>query len=280
MRNIYIVFCIFIASIQGFSQKKMASNTDFKDFLKTETLVVLHEDPFSGFDNTMRTCMKEFWNITPYKFISRKEFETEKSNKKYSFIVFSEVRQKKGSHIYKYNLLNLILGGKAVDLNEMTDLIDVPLSYIKADQSHYLYKMGGVLLFMQYFVNYNIKHPDTKLSKMVKKISGQVKDKELWLIKDELASDVNTVKKIKKYYPYTVKIVSKEDIKEAIKQRNKNVIFLHKIGPEKTAGQGRCWKFVVSAKDGIPLFYASKKVNSKKPDAFLKKDFKKLAKNN
>jgi len=50
------------------------------------------------------------------------------------------------------------------------------------------------------------------------------------------------------------------------------------VGPEKTMIGGKCWKFLVTAKEGEVVYYDGRIVDDKNPDAFLEKDFKSIAK--
>jgi len=245
--------------------------------LKSKTLIVKDENPFSSFNDSLKVCLKKFWTITPYEFISMEQFEIKKTNKAYSFIMLSDAEVNEGGVDCKYNFLNLILGGNS-DLNKMPDLGSVPLSYDGVDENTYLYKLGGILVFMQNHIKYANAHPDSKLKLVNKDSQTDIKKKELWLLKDELAPDCNTLDKIKSVYPYTVKLVTKEEIKQAIENKNPNVVYLHKVGPAGTVEGAKCWKFLITANDGEVLYYDNHKVDSSNPDAFLKKDFKAIAK--
>lgn len=106
---------------------------------------------------------------------------------------------------------------------------------------------------------------------------ADAKDKTLYLIADELTNEVNTEAKIKSIYPHKIKIVEKEDIKEAIMEGNDDIVFLHKVGPEGSKLQARCYKFIIGAGDANIYYYNHHMVNPKNRDGFLAADFKRLA---
>jgi hypothetical protein len=277
MKKIIIVIAISVMAFQLSAQVNFANSAEIKSFLKSKTLVVLDDDPFSSFNETIKACMPKFWTITSYEYITVEEFETKMSNSSYSFLMLSEAQQMEDGVKCTYNFLNLILGG-STNLNNMPDLGSVPLSYIDVDEENYLYKIGGILVFMQSHVKYASEHPSV-VPKLVNKDSGiDIKTKELWLLKDELPSNFNTIEKIKAVYPYTVKLVTKEEIKKAIEDKNANVVYLHKVGPQGTITSGKCWKFLVTAKEGEVLYYDGHTINTSNPDALLEKDFKAIAK--
>jgi hypothetical protein len=93
-----------------------------------------------------------------------------------------------------------------------------------------------------------------------------------------LAPSVNTEARIKKVYPYKFKIVTMDDIEEAIKNRDPDVVFLHKVGPEGTKIDARSYKVIIGAADANFYYFDYHKISDKSPDGFLEADFKKLVK--
>jgi hypothetical protein len=272
MKRIIILSTLLIVSFQLSAQINFANST-----VKI-SLVVLDEDPAAAsFNDELKACVTKFWTLTPYEFITTAQFDAKKNSKSYSFIMLSEAEQTEKGVACKYNFLNLVLGGTS-DINKMPDLGSVPLSYVDVDEVSYLYKIGGLLLFMQTHVKYTNDHPGAKLALTNKDSGTDIKTKELWLIKEELPANFNTLEKIKTVYPYTVKLVSKDDIKKAIDDKNPKVVYLHKVGPEGTMSGGKCWKFLITANDGEVLYYDGQTIDGSNPDAFLEKDFKAIAK--
>lgn len=276
------------------AQVKTATQEDIDRFLKSKTYIVLEDNPFSSFNAFVEENIAATWKITPYEVISIEEFETKCGDPGSSFLLVAEARfaETKTSlfrsntdlfdnmDTYNYDILNLVMGDKSKNINQMADLATVPICYTAIeDDDSYAYKMGVVISFMQFYVKYCSNNPGKDIRDLEKANTGKIKSYELWLRKEELALAVNTLEKIKNVYPYTVKLVTREEIEQAIKDKKSNVAILHKIGPEgMVQGDTKCWKFIVSVADGNPLYFHSHKISSDKPDAFLEEDFKKLAK--
>jgi len=271
-----IIPCIFLLlfSPMLFGQVKFAKEADYKDFMKSKTLIVLDNMLLSSYNETIQKAVKTLWKITPFEFISAKEFDAKKNNKAYSFIMLSDAALDQKGVVMQYNMLNLIMGGKAKNINDMPDLGSIPISCNDEDEDTYLYKTGGILQFMQYFVQYNLTHPNTDLIQLLKNIDGNIGKKEIWLLKKEVAAEINTIDKIKKYYAGTVKFVNTEDITNAIANRNANVVFLHKIG--NNVKGSICWKALISAENGELLYFDQNIIDAKHPDAFTATDFNRL----
>lgn len=288
--SIVLAFIVF----SGLAQVKTAGPEDIARFLKSKTYVVLEDDPFSAFNAFVEENMQKAWTITPFELISIETFESKCGDPSASFLLVAEARfsETKSSlfrsntdifdnaDTYNYDILNLVMGDKSKNINQMPDLATVPIAYTAVeDDESFDYKMGVMIYFMQFYVNYCSKNPGKDIRELEKENAGKVHNYELWLRKEELPADFNTVEKIKTVYPYPVKLATREEIQAAITAKNPKVAILHKIGPEGSVqGDVKCWKFIVSVSDGNPLYFDSHKIDAKTPDAFLEEDFKKLAK--
>lgn len=264
------------------SQVRTANSKEFKAFKKSKTCVVLNQDPFSSFNDSIKVAMKENWTITPYEFITVEEFENRRNDSKYSFILLSEAMFEIGKNKKNaFTILNFVMGGKADYVEDMPDLGSTPMCYKEVDEEVYLYKMGTFLRFMQTFAESEASE-GLKRMKLLQILDvckeEEIQKRELWLVKEELASDINTIEKIKAIYKFPVKIATKEEINQAIRAKNDNIVFLHKVGPENPEKEGTCWKFLVTAGKGTVLLTEKHWFEKGKEDAFLLDDLKKISK--
>ena len=93
-----------------------------------------------------------------------------------------------------------------------------------------------------------------------------------------MASDVNSAARIRKVYPHEIKMVSRDDIREAVINKDEDVVFLHKVGPEGTRMKARCYKILIGASDAKFYYFDYHMINDKNPDGLLGKDLKKIGK--
>ncbi len=278
-----ITLSIFLASaIFAFSKDYMPTVEELEAFLKTKTLVVLEDNPMLEYNFDIQDVVKANWTITPYEFISIKEFHEKFMDPQYSFLIMNQVQFDKDDSKPEYNFLSVWLGSdKIKDYEYLPEICGVPLSYKSVDESSYLYKLGTLIRFMQNHIQLIYKNPDLISPNIFKHYNdnmGDIKEKTLYLVKDDLQKSINTTDKIKKVYPYKVKITTKDVIKEAIKNKDKDVVFLHKIGPEGTLLKARCYKMLVGAADANFYYFDMHMINDKSPDGLLLKDLKKIVK--
>jgi hypothetical protein len=292
-RLIPIVLCVLWFG-QLSAQVKTATKEDIDRFLKSKTYVVLEDDPFSSFNAYVEESMASNWKITPFEVITAEEFDAKCGDRNSSFLLIAEARfdETKSSLFrsntdlfdnmdsYTYDILNLVMGDPSKNINQMADLATVPICYTAVeDDESWDYKLGVVISFMQFYVKYCGNNPGKDIRDLENENAGKLSGYELWLRKEELAPGVNTIEKIKSVYPYPVKLATREEILQAIKEKNPKVAILHKIGPEGTTqGDSKCWKFIVTVAEGNPLYFSSHKISADKPDALLEEDLKKMGK--
>ncbi len=274
-----IMLLLIIIGFNVFSQESLPTKFDYSKLYKTKTLVVLENSPFSDYNDKIKSAVKQNWQLCDYDFISNEEFKQKKTNSNYSFLVTSTVTFNKDKTNAEYKFLSLLLGGTATNITNMTDLCSVPMSYLNAEESEYLYKLESIVRFIQNHVSLVSKNPSIISDNVLKyynKNTAQIKNKTLYITQEDLPPSTKSISKIKKLYSGRVKIVNTKEIEQAINQQNKNVVFLHKVGPGKTAHKARCFKIIIGADDAKIYYFDYHMVKKKQTDSFLVRDFKKL----
>jgi hypothetical protein len=279
MRKTYLFLLFSLLSLAAFSQAPFPTEKDINLFKKSKTLVVMEPAMFSDFNVYIKNAVEKHWKITPYEFVKYEEFEEKRADSTYSFLVLTQTSfERDKSNVY-YNFLNLLLGADVKEIGEMPEFCSIPLSYSKVEESRYPAKLGIMLAFMQDHVNRiaeNIEATGLKNLSYYNRYSNQVKDKTLLVTSADLAGEVNTLKKIQVTYPHDVKLVSEEEVEEAIKNKAPNTVIVHKVGPEDTNKSGWCYKAIFGTEDSKLYFFDYHTVSEKRPDGLLEKDFKRL----
>lgn len=261
-------------------RKYVPSVADLDHLVKTKTYVVLEDSPMSDFNFEIEEAMPAEWVLTKYDFIKPGDFEEKSKDPNASFIYTSYVTFDNDKTESRYIFLHLSLGGDNLSIDDLRDMVSVPLGYSTADPENYIYKLGLMLRFMQKHINLLRERPELISSNMFRHYNENMKDvkeKTLYLLEDELAKDVGTESRIRQVYPHKFRMVSREDIRSAISERNEDVVFLHKVGPEGKKLKARCYKILIGAGDANFYYFNYHMISPKKQDGFLKIDFKKIA---
>jgi len=280
MKSRVLLFVFVLVAFISYGQEYVPTKSELNRFFNTKTYIVLDPNPISHFNFKLKDAVKNNWEITDYEFLKYSKFERLRKKPQYSFLVENIVVFEKDKTKARYRFLSLLMGEKTLLMEDMPTIVAVPLSYKEVDEEYYSYKLGVIIRFMEKHARLMREKPEIisdNIFDYYNKNMENIKTKTLYLIKEELAEEVNTLKEIKEYYPYDVKIVSREEVEEAIKEQREDVVFLHKVGPQGTRHHARCYKILMGAKDAEFYYFDYHIVKrGRRPDGFLKKDFRKL----
>jgi hypothetical protein len=284
MKKLILFSILSVLYCRAIGQDAIATPDEVKQFLGSKTYVVYDENIFGSYNKAIKKAVEQYWTLTPYEFIDVAKYNTLKKSSKNSFIIRTKVNFEKDKSKTSYTFLSILLGsGRAASMAGMPDLISFPLSYYNVDYDKYHYKMSAILNFMQNHIILIRDNPSINSKNALayyNKNTQDMKGKTLYVIKDELDADVNTLDKISKVYNGKVVIVEDGDaIEKVIQAKDPDAVFLHKVGPSKENEKLRIYKLVLGAADGKLYYfdYHSFKAG-KAEDAFLESDFKRLGK--
>ncbi len=284
MKKVAILLILSLSFFIGKSQTAVGTPEQLAQFYKTTTYVVLENNPMLMYNHVIKETVEKHWTITDYEFVtfSSDEFEEARKDPNKSFLIMTKVYFEKDKTKAKYNYLKVLLGGDYEFVNQMPDIAHVPVSYVNVDEDTYDYKLGMLVRFLQNHIELTKNHPELNSKNILKyyykNLTADVKNKTLYVTKTDLAKNFNSLNQIKSVYPYKVKIVSREDIKKAIDNHDKNIVFVHKVGPEGSKRKARCFNTIVGASDAKMYYFNWHMISDKKPEGLTQKDWKKLAK--
>lgn len=282
MKKILLLLLVLIpfSALQA-QREYLPTAEDLELFASTKTYIVLEDNPISEYNFEITDAVKKYWTITDYEFIEFGEFEEKALDETSSFLYLAIVVFEKDKTQTRYNFLCLSMGGDYPSMGEMKDIVNIPISFYGVDEENYAYKLGTMVNFMQNHVKLISEDPGMVSQNVFKHYNdnmADIQDKTLYLVKDELEKSIRTEKAIKEIYPYDIKFVTREEIKEAIMNKEEDVVFLHKVGPEGVRLTARVYKILIGAGDGHFYYFDFHKLSIKKPDALLLSDLKKLGK--
>jgi len=284
MRRIALLVLITISLTRVYAQREyLPTEEDLEVFHTTKTYIVLQDNPISEYNFEITDAMKKYWDITEYEFLDYKDFYKKSMDPNASFLYTATVSFEKDKSNTRYTFLCLSLGGDHSSLDDLRDVVNIPLCYYGVDEDSYTYKLGTLVNFMQKHVRMITEHPEMISQNVFKEYNdnmSEISDKTLYVIEDEMENVIGSEARFRSVYPHTFRFVTREEVKEAIMNKDKDVVFLHKVGPEGKKLRARVYKILIGAGDSNFYYFDYHKVNDKKPDAFLESDLKKLSRTN
>ena len=281
MRKSIFLISALLSTILLSGQAPFPSKDEIKQFAASTTCVVMEDDPFSSFNAYMKDAMKEYWKVTPYEFISGKEFNIRRLKPSWSFIVLTETNFDKDKSNSLFNFINLLQGKNVDKLGEMPEICAVPLSYAGVDDLEYGYKLGAILEFMQKHAQLIMEDPSKTGRKYLKYYNENIPEvmKKTILVKQEdLSPEIANLERIKAIYSNKIEIVPEEEIIKAIENKAPGVVILHKVGPVgEKQDAGYCFKMLIGTDDANMYYYNVHTIDRNNPNGFLPSDLKHLA---
>jgi len=279
MRTLLSSFMFLFPVLILTGQAPFPDKDEIKQFEASKTCIVLEDDPFSSYNIYIKEAVKACWKITPYEFITVKDFNVRRLNPAYSFIVITQTNFDLDRSHGLYNFLNLLQGKDVDKLSEMPELCALPLSFAGVSDLVYSYKLGAIVSFMQKHAQKISEDPSLSLRKYLKYYNKNIpgiKNKTILVEQDDLTPEISTIKKIKKYYSGNIEIVTDDEIIKAIENKNPDTVILHKVGPMGDRDSGYCFIMLIGTDDSELYYYDLHMVDKANPNGLLPDDLKRL----
>lgn len=280
MKRILSLFTLVLLCLSFVSAKEIIRMDDIETFLKNPLYVVLDNNPMSEWSVKLRDAVEKGWTLTKYQFINETEFEKLRGDMDKSFLVRIKFRFPDDKIRTFYNFMTFTNGSAVKDVVDMPEVCSLPLGYESVDQDSWGYKLLSFVRFAEKHIKLIHENPNLISSNPLDYYNRNIpdlKDKELWMREADIAPDMRSIVKIRDVYKGIVRIVKDEDIEQAIADK-KDIIYLHKVGPEGTRLQARIYKTLIGAADDRIYYFDYHIMSKSKGDGFLKKDFKRIRK--
>jgi hypothetical protein len=281
MKRLLLMYALLLPSVLLSGQAPFPDQDEIKHFKASKTCVVLEDDPFSSYNIYIKEAVKACWKITPYEFISVKDFNVKRLNPAYSFLVITQTNFDKDPSHGLYNFLNLIQGKDVNKLAEMPEICAIPLSFAGVNDLIYSYKLGAIVSFMQKHAQKISEDNSLTLRKYLKyynKNIPDIKNKTILVEQDDLTPKISTIKKIKAIYSHSIEIVTDDKITKAIEDKTPDTVILHKVGPMGDRDSGFCFIMLIGTDDSELYYYNLHMVDKANPNGLLPDDLKRLEK--
>ena len=281
MRTLFFSLVYFIPFLILSGQAPFPDKDEIKQFDASKTCVVLEDDPFSSYNIYIKEAVKACWKITPYEFISVKDFNVRRFNPAYSFLVITQTNFDMDKSHVLYNFLNLLQGKDVNKLAEMPEICAIPLSFAGVSDMIYSYKLGAIVSFMQKHAQKISDDPSLSLRKYLKDYNQNIpgiKNRTILVEQDDLTPEISTIAKIKRIYSGNIEIVTNDEIIKAIENKTPDTVILHKVGPMGDRDSGYCFVMLIGTDDSELYYYNLHMVDRANPNGLLPADLKRLEK--
>ncbi len=282
MKKLLLALTALVISAALAGQGTFPTEEEGRMLLNSKTGIVLDASSFSPFNPAIREAVENYWTITPFEFISVNEFNERMNDPSYSFLVVTETTYQRDRSGASYSFLNLLLGKEVRHIDDMPEFAAIPLAFAGGDEDEidYQYKLGLILLFMQKHarvVMENSSSPGVRFLRYYNKYVPEIEGKTILARAEDMAESLRTEAAIADHYDGEFRLVSEDEIIEAVAERRPNTLILHKVGPPGELNGAYVFKMLISTEDAKIYYHNEHRINRRSPNGFLRADLRRMS---
>jgi hypothetical protein len=232
------------------------------------------------FNPAIRNAVENYWTLTPYEFITVDEFNKRRDDPAWSFLVLTESYYERDRSGSAFVFLNLLLGKKVRNLEDMPEFCAIPLDFAGEDaDEEYAYKLGLIVEFIQQharLVTESPKTPGVRFLKYYNKFVPEIEGRTILAREADMDVSVASEEEIESYYSGIFRIVTEDEIKAAISERRPNTLILHKVGPPDETRGAYVFKMLIGTDDGKMYYFNNHKIDQRNSNGFLPADLRRI----
>jgi hypothetical protein len=267
--RILLAVACFLLSISSFAQGQINTRREkLKDFSSKTTKVVIPSEEILA--EAFREGVTSTWTVTPYEFCTMEEFEKDKTNENFYFllVVNSKTRKELAPGI---KMITLVKGGPnaANGINDMLEVVTFPLCSAYGSSGREMMVIPAILTIMQRHAS-SLTESELKAYMSIKVTPKEMKElykKQVYISKEDLAPQVSE-SKLGNLNPDLV--IAEEDAVDSIfMEKSYNAVISYVVAPEEPVKGSMCYTMLISADTYELLYYKKHKINARNGKGFL-----------
>lgn len=280
MRKVPIILLQLTLAVSVMAQAPFPTAEEGRLLLASKTCVVLENSPFSEFNPAIRSAVTDYWTLTPFEFITVDEFNKRRQDPSFSFLVLTESFFERDKSASAFAFLNLMLGKKVRNLEDMPEFCAIPLDFAGEDaDAEYGYKMGLLVEFVQQHAKVVIDNPRTpgvRFLRYYNKFVPEIDGKTILAREIDMAASIASEDEIKNFFSGNFRLVTENEIKDAIAEKRPNTLILHKVGPPDETNGAYVFKMLIGTDDARMYYFNNHKIDQRNPNGFLPADLRRI----
>ncbi|MDD7454764.1 MAG: hypothetical protein PUK70_00695 [Bacteroidales bacterium] len=270
--RIILAAACLILSISCFAQGQITTRREkLKDFSSKTTKVVIPDDDILA--EALMEGVTSTWTITTYEFCSQAEFDKDKTNGNFYFLLIVNSKQRK-EITPSIKMITLVKGGEGADksINDMLEVVSFPLCSATESTGREMIIIPAILTIMQRHAS-SLTDSELKAYMNVKVSPKDMKTlskKRVYISKDDLAPQVNE-SRLSKLNPDLV--IKEEDyVDSLLTEKAYNACISYVVAPEEPMQGSLCYKMIIEADTYKLLYYKKHKITARNGIGFLPSD--------
>lgn len=266
------------------AERRTVTADQLEVFFKSTTCVVTTNDNII-FDAFLNDAVKRFWTVTPYKLVSKTEFDALRTDENSSFLMLTKVIESKDKLKRPYLYLSLLMGSKDAksSLDLMPEVASIPLACESVEGDISTLMLNPMVLFVQKHAE-KIKEKsfaERLLASFQQRLQAynysmsHLKGKTVYICKSDVDIKVN-IREMEAKHGSLLRFVDKEDIARVVSERDSSAAVAFTVYPQGSEKGAYGYKMVMDTEGRLYYYYYETKP---KNFLFQKNDFDMLISN-
>jgi len=251
----------------AFGQAIIRTRTDIlKDFTLLTTRVVLSGDEI--LDQVLQEEVASRWRISPFEFCTFSEFENQKNNNDYYFLLTARMKG--------IRYLTLVKGGPGEGIGDLYEVVSLPLSPAVGASGRELVYLGALLDFMQLFTNRAMQFA-SKGNKAITSLAhqpGKIAHKQVYLSSEDLSAKVSGIKS--RYFDSDFRDIPEEVADQIFLDNTYNAIVSYTVVPVQPVSGDWQFKMLFDARTNEMVYFRRTRVRDTETAGFDSTDLKRI----
>jgi hypothetical protein len=226
MRFFFLFLCFLAMPCLVMAQFGAGSNVT-RTIKNTELLVVLSPEYGDAYNEALEAAVTKYWTYTKFRFISGPQYKQFCKDKKYSFLMMFEVKEASLSE-EKFSNLGIVQGGSCK--KDIQDFAAYANLFTWEDKGMKVECIRAVQIIQNYLIMAdaneisNFKNFE-EIVKAHNKNRADIKGKIWKVVQEDFLEEMQDVRKIRKIYTDSIKIVQFDAIDDATLKQAENIIY-------------------------------------------------------
>ncbi|MCI1779147.1 MAG: hypothetical protein LKI53_04230 [Bacteroidales bacterium] len=276
-KRVFSIIILLAFSLRAEAQINLGKSARAVSGISDRTLMVVDDnDPLVT--SALRNAIKRKWNVSPFKFCTKSEFQREKGDTSLFFLTV--IKEKFRNEEAGMEYLSLLKGGPedVKDVNGMYEVCSLPLKAGEEEEDYILPFIEAYVKTMQKYVR-KIQTDKIAAKLGIMWYSNKLTDlagKRILINKTDLSSGLSE-EYVNERLNGHGKVVDESIIYDCLDNSTPGTLVSICIYPHKDPEGSFCYKMLLCTGNSTLYYYRRQKIKSSRPGGFLKSDIDKIS---
>lgn len=277
MRKILVLIAAALMPLFASAQAQInTKKVKIADFTQKVTKVVLPGNAF--YDGALQEEVASRWRVSPYEFCDLEEFEKQKGNSQYYFMLLTEGQFRKENEP-GLQFITIVKGGPEAEkgIDNMIEVVTLPFAAADDPSGRELVFLPALLDIMQGYAVESIERDLYTLGGISAYATNlsRADDKKIVIAQEDLSNEISA-DLIDSEFEGTVTITDADSVDELYEAQEPNTLVSFVVAPGEPVAGSFCYKLLIDTNTNELFYFRKHRIGKKLDSGFLSEDMKRV----